>query len=189
MRYFDRWYDPADRERRVYPAVRPDALIVDEYVGINPLDASPLTESCQAEVHDMVFGMIEASREDWPSYLPVSGPMDNQWIDAFDKHHNKSCIKKLIKASDPTDFSNELIVRCCEFGAVIGSVMIETLPGLHWVYDWPYWDSSIFDPDAGMLVYVFHWSIKKFSSYGIDDGFSAKLVACCRSIEEERQKR
>jgi len=185
MKYFDRWYEPEDRARKRFPATKPDTLLVQEIRGL-PQDASPLDETAQSDVREIVNNMITAAEADWPSFLPVSMPMGIQWIDEFDKYHNKQRVKAVMKMSDPSDFSNELFVRCCEFGAVIGYVMVETLPGLQWVYDWPYWESSILDPESGTFISVFHWAIKKFSSYGIDDGFKAKIIACCKMIGEER---
>ncbi len=58
--------------------------------------------------------------------------------------------------------------------------------GLMWLYDWPYWESSIYDPQTGQLFPVFHWAIKKFSCYGINDGFKDKLLMCSQMIEDDR---
>jgi hypothetical protein len=187
MTYFDRWYQPEDRERKGFPTTRPDAMVVESFRGISPQDASPLTELGQARVKKMVDGMIDAARLDWPTFLALSAPVDIEWIDAFDRFHNRRRVNALIKSSRPDDFSSDFLVRCCEFGAVLGHVLLATQPNLHWVYDWPYWESAVFDPETGQIVAVFHWAIKKFSSYGIDDGFMAKLLACSNMIERERR--
>jgi len=135
----------------------------------------------------MVESMIDAARSDWPTFLDISEPIDIDWIDAFDKFHDKRRVGRLIKSSKPDDFSNDFLVQCCEFGAVLGYVLLSTQPNLHWVYDSPYWETSVFDPQTGYLCYVFHWAIKKFSSYGVDDGFKAKVLACSEMIQKERQ--
>ena len=105
----------------------------------------------------------------------------NQCVKPF-----KSQFKTLMKEANPKDFNNAFLVMTCEFGAVLGEVLARQLPGLHWLIDWPYWESSIFDPQTGQVVAVFHWAIKKFSSYGIDDGFKAKTLACVDVIRKER---
>lgn len=187
MTYFDKWYRPADRERKGFPATRPDVLRSDSLINLSPQDASALTEDSQAEIKRMVEGMIDAARGDWPIYLEVSEPINIEWIDKFDTFHDKRCIKALMKSSKPDNFSNDFLVRCCEFGAVLGHILITTQPNLHWIYDFPYWESSVFDPETGQIFPVFHWAIKKFSSYGIDDGFKAKLLACSQLIQRERR--
>ena len=187
MTYFDKWYTPADRERKGFPATRPDVLSSDDLKGLSSRDASPLTDDGQFEIMKMVEGMIDAARGDWPTFLKVSEPVNIDWIDEFDKFHDKRCIKALMKSSKSDDFSNDFVVRCCEFGAVLGHVLMSFQPNLHWVYDYPYWESSVFDPETGNIIPVFHWAIKKFSSYGIDDGFKAKVLACSQMIQRERK--
>jgi hypothetical protein len=186
MTFFDRWYDPEDRERKGFPATRPDAMTVPEFVGLSPQQASPLTEDGQKEIKEMVDDMIEAAKEDWPSFLPVSEPIDINWVDKFDLFYGEGGVLELLENSDPEDFSNDFLIMVCEFGAVLGHVLISMQPNLHWVYDWPYWESSVMDPETGNIIPVFHWAIKKFSSYGIDDGYKAKLMVCSKMIEEAR---
>lgn len=82
-------------------------------------------------------------------------------------------VSSVIVNSDATDFSNEFIVLCCEFGAVIGYAMQALAPQLEWLCDWPYWESGLLDTESGYRINVFHWAIKKSSSYGIDDGYRA----------------
>jgi hypothetical protein len=187
MMYFDRWYKPEDRKRKGFKATRPDALINSDLKGLSPQEASSLAEEGQLEAKKMVDKMIEAANTDWPTFLSVSPPIDIQWINEFDRFHDKRRVKALIKSSKPDDFSNEFIVRCCEFGAVIGHVLLKTQPNLYWIYDWPYWESSVFDPETCQVVAVFHWAIKKFSSYGINDGFKAKLLACSDMLRKNRE--
>jgi len=186
MTYFDRWYKPEDRERKGFPATRPDAMRADNLRGISPREASPLTEDGQTKTKGLVEGILDAARTDWPTFLAVSEPVDIEWIDTFDKFYDKRRVKALIRSSKPASLSNDLVVHCCEFGVVLGHMLLSTQPNLHWVYNWPYWESSVFDPQTGLLFAVFHWAIKKFSSYGIDDGFKAKLLFCSEMIERER---
>ena len=162
MTYFDRWYDADDRKRKFYKATRPDIFINRDLRGHHADEISPLGDDGIIEVKSRVTTMINAAREDWPNMFDVAEPIDIDWIDAFDRYHDKKRVKAILKQSDPNDFSNDFIVRCCEFGAVLGHVMTSTQPNLHWIYDWPYWESSIFDPESGRTIAVFHWAIKKF---------------------------
>jgi hypothetical protein len=125
--------------------------------------------------------MLETAKTDWPGYLDVAGEPSVEWVDEFDRYAER--VEALVRESDPSDFSNDLLVLVCQFGAVLGTVLREQVPRLEWVAEWwPYWESSLYDPQTGNLIPPFHWAIKKFSSYGIDDGFSAKLDMCRKQL-------
>jgi hypothetical protein len=81
--------------------------------------------------------MISASNGDWPKAFKVSRPMSLDWLEAFDRHINRKGIRQIIEHSDPSIFSNDYIIYCCELGAVIGEAMIKLNPGLNWMYDRP----------------------------------------------------
>jgi hypothetical protein len=104
----------------------------------------------------------------------------------FDRYYDLEHVENVVRLSDPDDFSNDYLVLICEFGAVLGHVMMELLPGLDWMPSWPYWESAVFDSQTGTLVPVFHWAIKKFSIYGIDDGFAEKVRACVQILRDRR---
>jgi hypothetical protein len=178
LRYFDRWYDDDDRSRKGFAATRPDVLKADSLVGVSPPDASPLSGESQRDVLHRIETMLEAARGDWPSYLRISGHVDLSWITAFDGYYDPDRIEEVIARSDPADFSNDYIVLCCEFGAVLGHVMRCLQPRLVWYCEWPYWESALLDPPTGSLMPVFHWVVKKMSGYGWDDGFAEKVEAC-----------
>lgn len=187
LRFFDRWYDDDDRRRRGFKATLPDVLQYDSFGGPTPAEASWLNETGQQQVLQQINGMVEAARQDWPTYLPVENDMDLQWIDVFDRYYDRQRIHHVIKRSDPSDFSNDYVVLCCEFGAVLSDVLLRAQPHMFWRLDWPYWDSSLLDPKTGNAVSVFHWAIKKMSEYGVDDGFAAKTKAVLHLLDEERR--
>jgi hypothetical protein len=118
--------------------------------------------------------MLDAVRSDWPTYLEVEAPLSIHWIDAFDEHWTRTRVRELLDRSDPSDFSNEVVVLSCELGVALGEVIRNACPQLEWLYDWPYWESSLLDLPSGYLVNVFDWGIKRFSEYGVDDGYVAK---------------
>lgn len=79
--------------------------------------------------------------------------------------------------------SGRATIICCEFGAMLGAVMRSLQPRLFWSPNWPYWESSLIDPASGSEIPVFHWAIKKMSSYGWDDGFAEKTEACLAMLD------
>lgn len=182
-RYFDPWYSAEAREVKRYPETRPDLETVPELVGQSAHDVCMLMpESADVEL-EQVAAMLDAARGDWPKYLPVREPIDVAWIDAFDVFYDKSRVKALLARSSPDEFGNDYLVTACEFGAVLGEVLRQQVPRLEWVAGNPYWESALFDPKTGSLIAVFHWAIKKLSSYGLDDGFVDKIEACKQSLE------
>ncbi|MBI5366006.1 MAG: hypothetical protein HZA54_03130 [Planctomycetes bacterium] len=180
LRYFDRWYEADDRERKGVPATRPD-VIRDVRPGTRPDQVCALTPDSCAQVAARIARMQQAVRGDWPRYLKTQGEISPAWIDAFDRHYNRTRIAAVIARSTPTDFSNDYLVLCCELGAAIGYVLNRAEPQLPWVYEWPYWESCLLDVPSGNRIHVFHWAIKKFSDYGAEDGLEGKL-RCCREL-------
>jgi hypothetical protein len=184
-RFFDRWYSDDDRRRKGFQATRPDLIQIPEYIGQSPSHISPLSRAARTEVAKQIREMQEAAKEDWKNSLSVREPISIYWVDAFDKHYDRERVKAVIESSDPEDFSNEYLVSCCEFGSVLGHVLSQLKPRLQWLHDWPYWESAIFDPKSGHVIAVFHWAIKKMSSYGIDDGYAAKVEACLKILDND----
>lgn len=183
-RFFDRWYDDDARKLKGFDATRPDITEVPEYVGRSVAEVCPLVEAAASDAAARVETMRQAAEGDWPTYLPVRPPIDLGWVESFDAHYDQARVEQLLRASDPADFANDYVVTVCEFGAVLGSVIKQLLPRVVWLPSWPYWESSIFDAETGNVVPVFHWAIKKFSTYGIDDGFAAKLQVCVQMLQD-----
>jgi hypothetical protein len=182
-RFFLRWYSGADRERRGYHATRPDAEGWGR-PGSSVEEVCQLAGAGQDRVAKQISTMLDAAAKDWSAQLNIEGDINLGWIDAFDSHFTARRIANMIDRSDPSDFSNELLVTCCEFGAALGHVLLTIAPGTAWLYDWPYWESAVYDPPSGYRVNVFHWAIDKFSDYGVDDGFRPKLLACAELIRD-----
>jgi hypothetical protein len=186
VKFFDPWYDDAARQRRDFKATFPDISQSDTLIGLTQEEASCVVEEGQQHILEQIKRMIDAVRHDWPRYLAVEGEIDSNWIDAFDRHYDRKRIHAVIERSDASNFGNDYMVLCCEFGAALSHVLRSTEPRLVWRLDWPYWDSSLLDPKTGTRISVFHWAIKKMSEYGVDDGFAAKTNACLRILSEQR---
>lgn len=105
----------------------------------------------------------------------------------MDKFYDRQKIAEIIKLSDPKDFSNLYLVSVCEFGATLGQ-LFNNLDGFGWLYSYPYFHSIIVHQETGFGITVFDWAIKKFSEYGVDDGFVAKLHAAVEGINDYRNK-
>jgi hypothetical protein len=172
--FFDRWYDDDDRQRKGFPHTRPDMMVAYR-PGLAGSDLCPLSEESELRVLDRIATMLRTAGSDWPSFLEVSGEIDMSWVEAFDSYYDIERIAGLIRCSEPADFSNDFIVTVCQFGAVLGHVMRQSEPRLQWVAEWPYWESGLYDPETGNIIPPFHWAIKKFSDYGVDDGYSPKI--------------
>ena len=41
------------------------------------------------------------------------------------------------------------------------------------------------NPDTGNAITIFDWAVKKFSSYGIDDGFKKKFLKALEIVESD----
>ncbi len=187
LRFFDPWYDERGRQRRGFKATLPDFLQHDSFLALTQAEASCINPEGQQEVLATIDGMVNATRYDWPTYLSVEGDIDLSWIDAFDCHYDRQSIHHLITRSDPSEFTNDYVAITCEFGAALSHVLRAAQPRLVWRLDWPYWDSSLLDPETGTALPVFHWAIKKMSEYGVEDGFAAKVKACLQLLDEKRK--
>ena len=62
--------------------------------------------------------------------------------------------------------------------------MREAEPQLEWLADWPYWESALLDVPSGYRINVFHWAIKRFSEYGLEDGYRAKVAKCLEMVRD-----
>lgn len=175
--FFDRWYDNDDRKRKGFTHTRPD-MAACYRPGLDSSEISRLTAKSQTEVIRRIQRMLDAAQADWPSYLPVANEVSEHWIEAFDDFYDAKHVASVINRSAPDDFSNDLVVAVCQFGAVLGHMLLQFQPRLRWIPEWPYWESSLYDPVSGNVIPPFHWAMKKFSSYGIDDGFVRKVQMC-----------
>lgn len=102
-------------------------------------------------------------------------------MDAVDRYYDRIKISELIKKSDPKDFSNPYLVTVSEFGVLLGQ-LFRQIDGYDWLYSHPYYHSIIVHKYTGFGITVFDWAVKKFSEYGVDDGFVAKFHAAIDGI-------
>jgi hypothetical protein len=63
--------------------------------------------------------------------------------------------------------------------------LFKQIDGFDWLYSHPYFDSIIVHQDTGFGITVFDWAMKKFSEYGVDDGFVEKFHAAIAGVNGE----
>ena len=95
-----------------------------EWKGLSAEELARLSADGEAGVDKQIQSMVDAANEDWVEFLSVSHPITLDWIDAFDRYYTREEIAEVIDESDPSDYSNEYLVLCCEFGAVLGKCLI-----------------------------------------------------------------
>lgn len=178
VKYLSPWYDEDDRPTMT----RPDMYQIAAFEG-QPLDMDELqylTPEYLEEAKTLINDMTEAFLDDF-SFIHKTDKIDFDLLDAVDKYYNRTKISELIKQSDPKDFSNPYLVTVCEFGVLLGQ-LFRQLDGYDWLYSHPYYHSIIVHKDSGFGITVFDWAVKKFSEYGVDDGFVAKFQAAIERV-------
>ena len=185
VKYLSPWYPDDDRPKMT----RPDMYGISGYTG-QPIDLDSLQylpdEYLQVAIRQ-VKAMAESALKDF-QYIYKTDKIDLNFIDAVDKHFDRQKISELIKGSDPTDFSNPYLVTVCEFGAALGH-LFNNIEGFGWLYSYPYYHSIIVHKDTGLGITVFDWAVKKFSEYGVDDGFAAKFQAALDKVRREEKNK
>jgi hypothetical protein len=161
---------------------RPDMYIISAYEG-RPLDLEAL-QYLPPERLPVEKGKIEqmasAALADYQSILP-SSTFTLDLLEAVDQFYDRRRIAEIIKRSDPKDFSNEYLVSVGEFGVMLGK-LFEAEDGFGWLYSQPYFNSIIVHQSTGYAITVFDWAVKKFSEYGVDDGFVGKFHAAAAGV-------
>lgn len=161
---------------------RPDMYGMSGFQGktINLPAIQYLTEERLQIEKDQMDKMEAAALGDYQSIFP-SDALTTDLLDAVDKYYDRARIADLIKRSDPTDFSNDYLVSIGQFGVMLGK-LFEEKEGFRWLYSAPYFNSIIVHTPTGFALPVFDWAVKKFSEYGVDDGFRAKLNAAQEAV-------
>lgn len=157
---------------------------INEFNG-QPLDLDQIQyleqESLEAN-RSQLLTMANAALEDH-AYIFQSDKLTLDVLNAVDKYFDRKKIAEIIDNSDPKDFSNDYVIEVCEFGAMLG-YLFEQIDGYGWLYSNPYFDSIIVHQVSGYGIPVFDWAVKKFSEYGVDDGFVAKFQMALKSVSQ-----
>ena len=163
---------------------RPDMYVINGFDG-KPLDLAEiqyLPGDLLEYTKKQLQTMADAALADY-QHIIKSDKLDLTVLDAVDKYYDRKKIAAIIYKSDPADFSNDYLVEVCEFGATLGH-LFNQMEGYGWLYSHPYFHSIIVHKDTGFGITVFDWAIKKFSEYGVDDGFAAKFQMALESVNQ-----
>jgi len=181
-KFFSPWYDEEDRPKMT----RPDMFQIAAFEGkpLNLAEIQYLADDYVTELTEHInVTMVDATLNDF-QHIIQSDKIDLSVLDAVDKYYDRAKISELIKDSDPKDFSNSYVVTVCEFGVMLGQLFRQK-EGFDWLYSHPYFHSIIVHKDTGFGISVFDWAIKKFSEYGVDDGFVDKFHAAIAGVNGE----
>ena len=178
-KFFSPWYDEQDKPK----ITRPDMFQIAAYEGqpLNMNEIQYLDDDYVAELTTHInVTMVDAALNDF-QHIIKSDKLDLSVLEAVDKYYDRAKIAELIKESDPADFSNSYLVTVCEFGVMLG-YLFKQIEGFDWLYSHPYFHSLIVHKDTGFGITVFDWAVKKFSEYGVDDGFVEKFNAAIAGV-------
>ena len=182
VKYLSPWYPKGERPKMT----RPDMYVIAGFEG-QPIEIDSLqylTDDLLEKTKKQIQAITAAALQDYQDIIE-SDKLDFNVLDAVDKFYNRKRISEIIMNSDPSDYSNQYLVTVCEFGATLGQLFRE-VEGFDWLYSYPYFHSIIVHRDTGFGITVFDWAVKKFSEYGVDDGFVAKFHAALKGIENHR---
>ena len=178
-KFLSPWYEEEDRPEMT----RPDMYQIAAYEG-KPLNLDDIQylddEYLEIQKKHLTVTMVNAAWEDF-RHITGSHQFDLAALDAVDKYYDRARIAALIKESDPTDFSNPYLVTVCEFGTMLGHLFTQ-IDGFDWLYSHPYFHSIIVHKNSGFGITVFDWAVKKFSEYGVEDGFAEKFKAALAGV-------
>lgn len=176
------WYNAEDRPKMT----RPDMYKITAFEGqpLNLDEIQYLRPEYLEQVKTLINeSMTNAALKDF-SFIHNSDKLDLELLDAVDKYYDRTKIAELIKESDPNEFSNPYLVTVCEFGVLLGQ-LFRQVEGYDWLYSHPYYHSIIVHKNTGFGITVFDWAVKKFSEYGVDDGFVEKFNAAIAGVNSE----
>ncbi|PVY40946.1 hypothetical protein [Pontibacter virosus] len=183
--YLSPWYPTEDKPEMT----RPDMYIIAGYEE-QPLDLDELQylpEELLQEVKNSIAIITDAALQDYQNIIEADR-LSLEVLDKVDRYYDKAAVAQIIKESDPKDYSNQYLVSVCEFGATLGYLFNQSSE-FGWLYSYPYFHSIIVHKETGFGITVFDWAVKKFSEYGIEDGFVAKFHAAINGIEDHQKEK
>lgn len=181
MKYFSPWF-PENHKPRV---IRPDTYSLATHLRL-PLDLEKTDKSGKllSKAKNDIQIMTSAAKRDYQT-LVNSEELNLKTLDAVDKFYSSEKIAYIIKQSDPSDYSNMYLISVCEFGCTLGYLFTQK-KGYKWLYSFPYFDSLVLHKKTRLGISVFDWAVKKFSDYGVNDGYAAKFHAALDFVDRQQ---
>ncbi|MCZ2111858.1 MAG: hypothetical protein LC118_20260 [Dehalococcoidia bacterium] len=166
----------SDLARRPLDGVFPDIARVSPEAFVTQEKAKP--PHVLSEAQQQIDSLVARVNATWPGQYSVEPPVGIRWVRAFDQRFTPAAVKRLVAASTPTDALSPYAVHALEFGIVLALTFRFYVPDLEWSPERPLFDSALYDSGTETRIHVFHWAIKKLSSYGVSDGYPQKVCAC-----------
>jgi len=179
VKFVHKWDDNPDHKILI---VKPD-MIQSFKANTDFSTLADTTDESYIQIKKQIETMISASRQDLQEIYKFD-EFNLETIDKLDKAIGREYIKGVIDASGVDDDANQYLISTVEFGCALAETMQNEIGGFVWVYDYPYWESTIVHKQTGFEIPVFHWAIKKYSEYGVDDGFKDKILALKMNLDK-----
>lgn len=178
-KFLSPWYPEDGRPKMT----RPDMYVIENFAGQDLDKLQYLKPDLFDYNRKQISTMVEAALQDY-QHIITSDKLDLEVLNAVDKYYDRKRVADIIQKSNPAEFSNDYVIEVCEFGVTIGH-LFDQVEGFGWLYSHPYFDSIIVHRETGSAITVFDWAVKKFSEYGIDDGFAAKFQMALKTVKEQ----
>ena len=182
---FKKFLSPLYPEKSRPTMTRPDMYVISAFEGETiDIDQIQYLEANLLKATKESFEIYrKAYYKDFQHYIQFQ-TLNLEVIDAVDKYFGDPEVRELIKKSRPTDPNNHYVAHVMEFGLALGDLFVET-GKFKWLYSNPEFHSIVVNPDTGNAITIFDWAVKKFSSYGIDDGFKNKFLKALEIVEND----
>lgn len=180
-KYLSPWYLDNDKPTMT----RPDMYIISGYQNqtLNIDEIQYLTKEAFKESKRLIEKTRFSYLRDFKKIKEFED-LNLDIINAVDNAYNIQEVKALIKSSDPKNFENQYLLTVCEFGVALGDLFVKS-GKFNWLYSSPFFHSVVVNPETGQAITVFDWAVKKFSSYGIEDGYKWKFIKAMELIEDD----
>jgi hypothetical protein len=182
---FKKFLSPLYPEKNRPTMTRPDMYVISAFEGESiDIDQIQYLEPNLLKATKEAFEIYrKAYYKDFQHYIQFQ-TLNLDVIDAVDKYFGEPEVRELIKRSRPTNPNNHYVAHIMEFGLALGDLFVET-GKFKWLYSNPEFHSIVVNPDTGNAITIFDWAVKKFSSYGIDDGFKTKFLKALEIVESD----
>ena len=181
VKFLSPWYPAADKPTKT----RPDMYIISGYEGktLDIENLQYLTKEGLNETKEIFKKVRDSYLEDFQSFRKFD-QLNVDVIEAIDIAYGKRKVEELINMSNPKEFDNQYLVMVAEFGLALGDLFVNT-GRFKWLYSFPFFHSVVVNPETGQAITVFDWAVKKFSSYGVNDGYKWKFQKAMELIEQD----
>ena len=153
--------------------------------GKTPRELSSLDDVWQSRVLKQLDIMVESAVQDWEKLLGKPTMNYQCALSGIHKCYNQSTVTKLLKGEKENEVDGDVFITAIEIGVICGKVIIELNRNWGWIPCMPYWESPLYHSKSGCIANVFHWGVKKLSSYAVEDDLYGKCLACNEVAEKE----